>query len=262
MLKYILAIYGFLLSFCTIAQIEKMETDRPGKTITPSTTPHKWLQTEMGFLKQTERFQPVLKDLYFQHPAFLVRYGITKRVEVRFITELAYVKEENININSIYKGLNNTQIGGKINFLKEKGIIPKTSLIAHYRLNTLNTNAIGHDSINGGNISLCMLNTISEKFLIGYNLGLEKFTWRYEPMYFYTLSPKFIFAEKWQGFIEIYGSIWKGRRAQTSIDGGMSYYINDDLKVDGYAGMRINKNAKVKFYGIGGSFRFKTSNKN
>lgn len=261
-LKYILIFYCLLNPFFTSAQIDKIETDRPGKTITASIIPHKWLQTEMGFLKQTERFQPVLKDLYFQHPAFLVKYGITKRVEVRFITELAYVKEENININSIYKGLNNTQIGGKINFLKEKGIIPKTSLIAHYRLNTLNTNAIGHDSINGGNISLAMLNTVSEKFLIGYNLGVEKFTWRYEPMYFYSLSPKFNFAEDWQAFVEIFGNLWKGRNAQTSIDGGISYYINDDFKVDASAGMRINKNTNLKFYSVGGSFRFKPSNKN
>ena len=259
-------IFSFLFCsifyFDSVAQFAPIISDRPGRTISPTTILSKWLQIEMGFQKQTERFQPVLKDLYFQQPAFLVKYGITKRFEVRFITELAYVKEENITINTSYKGFNNTQIGGKINVLREKGIIPKTSLIAHYRLNTLNTNAIGLDSINGGNITLSMLNTISEKFLIGYNLGVEKFTWRYEPMYFYSLSPKFNIAEKWQAFVEIYGNLWKGRNAQTSIDGGISYYINDDFKVDASAGTRINKNTNLKFYSVGGSFRFKTSNKN
>lgn len=261
-MKYILIFYCLLNSFFTSAQIEKMETDRPSKTNTPTTTLNKWLQTEMGFQKQTYRFQPVLKDLYFQFPTLLTKYGIGNRFEVRLITEFAYVKEENVTTNTIYKGLNNTQLGGKFNLLKQNGILPKTSLIAHYRLNTLNTNAIGHDSINGGNISLAMLNTISEKFLIGYNLGVEKFTWRYEPMYFYSLSPKFNIAEKWQAFVEIYGNLWKGRRAQTSIDGGISYYINDDFKIDASAGTRINKNTNLKFYSVGGSFRFKTSNKN
>ncbi len=262
MLKYLLAIFSLLLSFCTSAQIKKIETDRPGKTNTASITPHKWIQTEMGFQKQTLRFQPFLKDLYLQQPALLTKYGIGNIFEIRFITELAYVKEENININSIYKGLNNTQIGGKINFLKEKGLIPKTSMIAHYRLNALNTIAIGQDSINGGNISLAMLNTISEKFLIGYNIGIDKLSWQYDAMYFYSLSPKFNIAEKWQAFVEIYGNLWKDRRAQTSMDGGISYYISDNFKLDASAGTRINKNTNLKFYSVGGSFRFKTFNKN
>jgi hypothetical protein len=262
MLKYILTYLYLLLSICTIAQVEKIETDRPGQTNTPSTTPNKWLQTEMGFQKQTYRFQPVLKDLYFQQPAILVKYGIVNRIELRLITEYAYVKEENMNRNVVYKGLNNTQIGGKFNFLKEKGIIPKTAIIAHYKLNALNRNAIGFDTTNGGNIRLAMLHTVTENFHIGYNFGLAMRSWNYDPMYLYTFSPKFNIAEKWQAFVEIYGFFWKGRIPQTSIDGGVSYYINDDFKVDASAGTRINKNTKLKFYSIGASFRFRTSKKN
>ena len=263
MLKYLLVIFNFLLSFCTMAQNEKMETDRPGKTITASITPHKWIQTEMGFQKQTEKYKPfTYKDTYFQIPSLLLKYGLNEKIEIRLISEFVYQNLGAVNFSAIDRGLSNTQIGGKINVLKEKGFVPKTSIIAHYRLNTVNTNVIGHDSINGGNISLAMLNTVSEKFLIGYNLGVEKFTWRYEPMYFYSLSPKFNFAEKWQAFLEIFGNLWKGRNPQTSIDGGISYYINDHFKVDASAGTRINKNTNLKFYSVGGSFRFKTSNKN
>jgi hypothetical protein len=154
MKKYILFfnfMFQFILSF---AQQTKIETDRLGQTLTPYTTPNKWFQTEVGFQKQTYRFQPVLKDVYFQAPSLLTKVGIGNRFEIRLLTEFAYVDEENINRNVVYKGLNNTQIGGKFNFLKENGIIPKTSIIAHYKLNALNTNAIGRDSTNGGNIRL------------------------------------------------------------------------------------------------------------
>ncbi len=236
-----------------------MEPDRPGQTNTPSTTPNKWLQTEIGFQKQTFRFQPVLKDLYFQLPTLLTKYGIGNRFEVRLITELAYIKEENVTTNSIYKGFKNIQIGGKFNFLKEEGLIPKTAIIAHYRLNTLNSNQIGYDSINGGNVRLAMLHTISENFSLGYNIGIDIDSWEYEPKYLYTFSPKVNIAEKCQAFIEIYGYFWKGRIPQTSIDGGISYYINDNFKIDAAAGTRINENTNVKFYSIGASYRFKTS---
>jgi hypothetical protein len=259
MLKYILT-FGFaLLYISTSAQIEKIETDRPGQTNTPSTTPSKWLQTEIGFQKQTSKFYYTLKDKYIQHPSLLTKYGIGKKFEVRLITELASQKYEYINGNFTDKGFNNTQIGGKFNFLKEKGVIPKTAIIAHYRLNRLNTNPIGYDTINGGNIRFAMLHTVSENFYISYNFGLDMRSWDYDPMYLYTFSPKFNIAENWQAYIEIYGYIRKGRIPQTSIDGGVSYYINDNLKIDAAVGLRINKNTNIKFYSIGASFRFKTS---
>ena len=258
MFKYILTYCFLVFSQCTIAQSEKMETDRPGKTNTPTTILNKWLQTEIGFQKETYRFQPVLKDLYFQIPTLLTKYGIGNRFEVRLITEFAYVKEENVNGNSTYKAVNNTQFGGKFNFLKEKGIIPKTSIIAHYSFNILNTNAY-RDSINGGNIRLAMLHNISENFLLVYNIGVQKRSWKDETEYLYTLSSKFNIAEKWQAFIEIYGFLRKGRLPQTSIDAGVSYYINNNFKIDATAGSRINQNTKLKFYSVGASFRFKTS---
>ena len=263
MLKYTLAIYSLLLSFCTVAQSEKMETDRPGKTNTASIIPHKWIQTEMGFQKQTEKYKPfTYRDTYLQLPSILLKYGLNDRTEFRLISAFVYQSLGTVINAERARGISNTQFGGKFNFLQQHGFLPKTSIIAHYRLNALNSNIVGKDTINGGNISLAMSNTVSEKFLIGYNIGMEKITWQYDSRYFYSLSPKFNFAEKWQAFVEIFGNLWKGRNAQTSIDGGISYYINDDFKVDASAGTRINKNTNLKFYSVGGSFRFKTSNKN
>jgi Putative MetA-pathway of phenol degradation len=106
-----------------------------------------------------------------------------------------------------------------------------------------------------------MLHTVSENFYIGYNIGVEKRTWDYEPMYLYTFSPKLSFEDKWQAFIEIYGYFWKNRFPQTTVDGGLSYLINDNFKIDATAGKRIDKTQNKQFYAIGASFRFKTSNK-
>lgn len=262
MLKYILTYCFLLFSIYSNAQIEKIETDRPGQTNTPSTTPNKWLQSEIGFQKQTYRFQPVLKDVYFQQPSLLAKYGLGNKFEVRLITELAYVKEENVTVNTIYKGTNNAQIGAKFNFLKQKGFIPKTAIIAHYRFNTLNTNPIGKDSINGTNFRFAMLHTISDDFSLGYNLGMDWERFGSTPVYLYTFSPRFSFSEDWLVFIELYGFIEKNRKPKTSADLGISYWINDNFKIDASGGTRINKDIRIKFYSIGASFRFKTSKNN
>jgi Putative MetA-pathway of phenol degradation len=246
-------------SLFSTAQVEIIDTDRPGQTISSTTVPKKWIQTEIGYGKQTYRFQPILQDTYFQLPSLLVKYGIGNKLEVRLITEFAYIKEENINVNAIYKGINNLQVGVKYNFLKQKGIIPKSALIAHYSFNGARTIIKGKDSIDGGNVRLAMSNKISEKLVIGYNVGIELKSWDSKRMYLYTFSPRYIMTEKFQAFVEIYGFFWKGRIPQTSVDGGISYCINDNLKIDASGGTRINGGNYLKFYAVGASFRFKTS---
>ena len=263
MQKLIFVIISFNLIQASFAQVTPINSDRPGKTNTAFTIPHKWLQTEMGFQKQTAKYKPfAYKDIYFEIPSLLLKYGLSDKIELRLISAFAYQSLGAVNITETGRGLSNTQFGGKFNFLQQKGILPKTSIIAHYRFNAINSNRVGKDTINGGNISIAMLNNISNNFLVGYNIGVEKFTWQSDARCFYSLSPKFNFAEKWQAFVEIYGNLWRGRNAQTTIDAGVSYYINDDFKIDASAGKRINNNTDLKFYSVGGSFRLKTSNKN
>jgi hypothetical protein len=108
-----------------------------------------------------------------------------------------------------------------------------------------------------------MLHTLSENFLLTYNIGLEQRSWKYyQTVYLYTFSPKFIISEKFQAFVEIYGFLRRGRLPETSIDGGLSYFINDDFKLDASAGMRINNNTNIKFFGVGASYRLNTTKEN
>ena len=74
MLKHILYVFHFFTS--TIAQNNRIKTDRVGQTNTVSTTPNIWIKAEIGFQKQTYKFQPSLKNLYFQSPSMLLKYGI------------------------------------------------------------------------------------------------------------------------------------------------------------------------------------------
>jgi Putative MetA-pathway of phenol degradation len=263
MKKYILTFCFLVMSNILFAQIEKLESDRPGQTNSPFSVPKKMIQTEIGFQKQTYRFQPILQDTYFQLPSLLIKYGVLNKIELRFLFEYAQIREENIQEKHvIMNGINNFQLGAKYNFLEQKGLIPKTALIAHYNFNTLNTNLKERDTTNGGNVRLAMQHIIiPEKIILGYNIGLELKTWDSRRKYLFTFSPKFIISEKWQMFAEIYGFFWESRKPQTYIDGGLSYLINDNLKIDVNAGTIINDKNYLKFYSLGASYRFRTSKK-
>jgi Putative MetA-pathway of phenol degradation len=265
MKKNILIISLVLISTATNAQIEKINTDRPGKTNSPVTIPKNWVQVEVGGLRQRDKIYPdpiLYKEIYFQHPLLLAKYAFSNRFELRAITELVTIKQYLSYKTSSVTGINSVQLGGKLNFLKEKGLRPNTSLIAHYVFPGLSTIYTGNDSIAGANFRFAMQHTISDNFLLGYNLGMEWQRFGSPPAYIYTFSPKFNIDEDWLIYVEIFGYIWKKDRPENSIAAGFAYYINDNIKVDASAGFGLNKKAPDNFLSIGASFRFKTKREN
>ncbi|MBL0146748.1 MAG: transporter [Chitinophagaceae bacterium] len=265
MKKYTLISCLIFVSLVTFAQTEKVITDRPGKTLSPITVPKKWIQFESELSKQKDKLKEIgITDIYFRHPSLLTKFGLGKRLELRLITELATLKVKyTFDPPYIRTGIKTVQLGGKLNFLKEKGIRPEVSLIAHYDFHRLRTIYAGKDTLDGGNFRLAMQHTLSEKVEVGYNIGMEWEYFRYfKTAYTYTLSPKFTINEKWLAYIELFGYIWKKEKPENSIDAGFAYFINDNFKLDASAGFGINKKAPDNFFSIGASFRFKTNRSN
>ncbi len=257
MKKILYTIYLIFFSLVASAQVDKIETDRPGETNTPTPAARKWINIETGLIRQTQTIGPE-KDFYFQHPSLLIKYGIVNRFELRLITELTSIKQGSINGYSTITGIYNVQLGGKFNFLKEKGLRPKTSLIAHYNFRRLRT--LYKDSIDGANFRFAMLHTLSKTISVGYNIGMNWNRFGSSPAYIYTFSPRFNISEKWFAYIEVFGCFKRPRKynPENNIGAGFAYYINDNFKIDASAGFGLNKNAPDNFYSIGTSFRFKT----
>ena len=258
MKKIIYSIVIVLSTVKTSAQSEKIETDRPGETNTPATVPKKWIQIETGFLMQIEKHSSKLKDHFIQHPSLLSKYGIGNRIELRLLTEWGTIKEQFVNDTTSRTGITNVQLGGKVNFLQEKGLRPKTSLIAHYNFRRLRT--LYKDTIDGANFRFAMLHTLSKTISIGYNIGMNWNRFGFPPAYMYTFSPRFNISEKWFAYIEVFGSFKRPRKysPENNIGAGFAYNVNDNFKIDASAGLGLSKEAPDKFYSIGASFRFKT----
>ncbi len=237
------------------AQLDKIDTDRPDQTESPGIVPKKWMQFEMGFMKLSEKTSTGLKDSYYQHPTLLTKYGLAKCFELRLITELATIREENVNGTNVKTGIGSVQLGGKVNFFDEKGIRPKISLIAHYDFARLRV--LYKDSVDGLNFRFTMGHTISKVIGISYNLGMEWDRLGSTPAYIYTFSPGFNISEKWYAYIEAFGFIWEHDAPANNIDGGVAYNVNDNFKLDVSGGFGINKNAPDYYFAVGASFRFK-----
>ena len=254
--NYLLTAVLSLVFFVSQAQVEKIDTDRPDQTESPYTVPKKWIQFEMGFGREKDKPDADFKTIFSQYPTLLTKYGLGKRLELRLITEFAGLKEETQNGTSRHSGLHSVQLGGKVNLFNEKGLRPRTSLIAHYDLARLRK--WYRDSVDGFNFRFTMQNSISKTVGLGYNIGMEWDRFGSPPAFIYTVAPGFNISDKWYAYIEMFGSVWKNESPEHSIDGGIAYYITDNFKVDISAGLGINKKAPDNYFAIGGSFRFKT----
>jgi len=258
MAKYLLLLFLTISFYFLSAQQEgRMETDRPDQTESPVITKKKYIQAELGLhiIKEND-----LTTLI--HPTVLWKYGLCKRFELRLITE--FVSEETPLLipagNDINTGLAPIRIGGKLGLWEEKGLLPKTSLIAHITPSRLGskkfqTNKWAPDFV------LTMQHTLSENVGLGYNIGVEWDGENNSAYWVYTFAPGFNLGAKWYGFIEVFGAIRKDETPQHNVDGGLAYYFNDNLKIDISSGFGLTDPAADWFGGVGISFRLNTAKK-
>lgn len=242
---------------CISAQVEKIDTDRPDQTESAFTVPAGWMQGELGFVKERHNssFHPLN---VWTLPTLLTRLGLSKRVELRLIMEYERWGDQ----HRLYKdtiGFLAPQLGFKVSLVKAKGIIPQISLIAHAGCNRVGSRFTNrHGSFFSPNFRFTLQNSITDDFAIGYNFGAEWEDTHEPPVWLYTFAPGFNLGEKWYAYIEAFGFFFKDYAPAHSLDAGIAYYINDNIKLDISAGVGISKEAPDNYFALGCSFRFKT----
>lgn len=245
-LSFVMSVnYGFCQSF--------QKYDRPGKTLTPLITPKNTFLLEAGFSRDKEKIGQGLKDLYWEHPNLLIKYGAWKSLEFRLNT--GYVSKRSEATNSITKksGIKEFRPGLKFNITNYNDIKPTISLIANYKLSRFPITNSG-DTIDGANILLAIKHDITKNFIIAYNIGIDWQYFTFNPAYIYSFSPKFLLDDKWLLFAEVYGSMWEHRGPLFSGQAGLSYYITDKLAVDISGSIGLNKATRNRIIGVGASY--------
>jgi hypothetical protein len=231
-------------------QTGRMETDRPDQTESPFLTRKNYLQAEFGF-----NYERVDGLTQWVHPTALWKYGLNNRFEFRMITEMQTVQlQAGTTISRRRTGVLPIQLGGKVALTEEKGLRPKTSLIAHTSLPRWGATEFQTPKW-AQNFRFVMQNTLSEKAAVGYNVGAEWDGFSNNPDWIYTLAPGYNIGKNGYAYMELYGSVRRGSSPQHSIAGGLAYYFTDDTKIDVSGSYGLTEAATDYYLAVGFSFR-------
>jgi hypothetical protein len=223
-----------------------LEADRPDQTETPAIVPKGMFQVESGFTFQKNNNQ----NQSFSLPSTLWKYGLSKKLELRLITE--FVCEKIANQKAM--GFTPVFVGFKINLLEEKGLLPKTSFIGHLSLS--NTGSSNYKTnFTAPEFRFTMQHTLSEKMTLGYNLGCEWDGFTSTPTYVYTLTTGYSLTDSLGSYIELFGFAPKKESANHNLDGGFTYLINNNFMIDISSSIGLTTNAPSYYFALGLSFR-------
>ena len=249
------------------AQSLSLTSDRPRQTISINNIPKKWLQIEtgLGISINKKSFEKIIQ---YSHPSLSARYGLSDKIEMRvntgFISRSYDFWTSTQSRSSKEYGSGPIEIGGKIHLLGEKKVRPAISVTAHYRFN--NNLKLTSDTMNGGNFRFSFQNHFSDNFILDYSTGIDWISWQSQERYIYTISPVFIINEKWKGYLEAFGIIWKDISPLHFARAGASYSLTENMAIDLLAGKAWNKKEsyRVETFPSGEialqfSWRFKTN---
>jgi len=217
-----------LMSFSVLAQQEgRMETDRPDQTECPFIVKKGFMQIEMGFNAHKS-----LESSEFLLPTSLIKYGIHRRLELRYILIGTKKGGERLSFQS-------EAIGFKWSLHPGNKWIPRTSIISHYQLANLNRdeserNTLPHSLADV--VITCQID-LSRKVGIGYNLGSE-FHSNGSVEGIYRIAPNVLIGKRGYAYVEAFGRI-PSLDTDHWVDGGIAYYVSDQVKLDASLGRSL-----------------------
>lgn len=253
--KWIMSFSFMCSGFFCAGQEEKIDTDRPDQTESAGIVPKNYFQAEIGFNREN-----LSSDNYnLVYPTALLKYGF-KKMELRLETVFLSACQRGIPEPKWTTGFLPVEIGIKALITEEKKIMPKTSLIVHLGIPMLASPPfkIQHAA---PSFRFTFQKTINPYMGIGANLGAAWDGIQTTPLWLYTFSPGFNVGKRWYMYAEVFGFLLKNELPQHNLDGGIAYYITNDIKVDISGGFGISEASPKNYFAIGFSFRVNTSHK-
>ena len=244
----------FSISFLqAFGQIEKIDTDRPDQTESAGIVPKNYFQAEVGFNRENGDSN----NYVLVHPTVLLKYGfgrIELRLEAVCHSDYARLVSESKRIT----GVDPIEIGFKWLLADETRLRPKTSVIVHLGFPMVSSKVFRTDHV-APSFRLVTQKSFTDHFGIGTNFGMSWDGYSSKPTWLYTFSPGLNIGQKWYAYIEAFGFIQKDELPQHSVDGGVAYYLSNDVKVDVSGGFGLTCAAPKNYFALGFSFRVNTN---
>lgn len=235
----------FLILIITSGDINaQIVTDRPDQTESSSTVGFGDLQIESGILvgyvgSETASVRQILL------PTNLLRYGLTKGVELRLLSQFETQKTGDVTV----QGISDIEIGTKIQILKNENKNTEIALLSHLVAPTGTTELT---SSKFGTVNkLCISHAIGNNLGIGYNLGYNYFG-ENNGDFTYSIALAAGVNEKVGVYIEPYGEVVDFNEFVLNFDAGFTYLANDNLQFDFSFGTGVNE--KMNYISVGFSW--------
>ena len=225
---------------------QQLVTDRPDQTESSVTVPIKSFQIETGLLTDFNTHFGISERQYLI-PTTLLRYGLTKNVELRFAEEIAY-RKSSLDSDGNF-GVNDLELGVKIQILKKENINSEIAFLTHLVIPS------GSDNFTNGNVGtinkIAVSHSINDFLDFGYNVGYNYFgIGRGDLIYSMALGvgiTDFIGA-----YAETYGEVVEFNNPFSNFDYGFTYLIRENLQIDLSFGIGLNYN--MNYFSLGCSW--------
>jgi hypothetical protein len=223
---------------CHTQTLEAIIPDRPGQTNPPNIVPLGIVQLETGFSRESSKNGDILTTNFLYNTS-LIRIGLFQNCELRLIFEYAGTKIDSFAQSSTVNGFNPISIGTKLAVCPEKGIIPQTSFNVSAALPYFGKQEF-RPSYLAPSFFLLLQNTLSDRYSLGYNLGLQWDGFQPNATAVYSVSLSINVMENVSIFAECYGFSTEKSVTDYHSGFGFAYLVNNNLQLDLSGGVGLN----------------------
>jgi len=230
--------------------------DRPGFGDAVFITPKKYILVETGFWieNQKEVGSVIQNTRGIGLNSTLLRYGVSKKMELRFDYSLWQEKSNN---EAFTTGFQPARVGFKYALLENKGAIPALTIIGRTGFPFTTSKVFRTKSLNP-TIELSFANPLTDWLTVCYNLGAEWDGENKNPNYYYALSLEMALSNKFGSYIQGHGDSQKVQFASDFnhlnhyfFETGLFYYPKNNIQLDISSGISVGTANTYSFLTLG-----------
>ena len=174
----------------------------------------------------------------------LIRFGVTRRFEVRLLNQYSVVNDSNRT-----SGFRPLTISFKNQLCVQKGLLPKITLVSYFRLPFTISPAFKGEHL-GYTFTFAGRHDLTSKMKIYSNLGINRDQESTDISYLATLEANYNVTDQLSTFIEYFGNYAAHSSSTNGMDIGFIYAFKNNFAVDlavGSPTMNLGLNRFVSF---------------
>jgi hypothetical protein len=244
MRKYFCLCGSLLLTGYAVMAQPVINTDRPDQSDGSHIVEKNHVQIETGL--QFSKLDEITKGF---DNVTLLRYGVTKRFEVRFLNQYSTVSD-----SGTARGLQPFTISFKNLLWWQHGLLPKVTIVSYLRLPVTLSKSYPADHF-GYTITLAARHELNAKLKLYSNFGVTQDQGTTAISYLEAEELNYNVTDKLSVFAEYYGNYAAHTPASNGMDIGLVYAIKNNFAVDLALGSPTLMLSLARFISIGMSVR-------